>query len=88
MQEDRNSQDNFGCGEDLDCIRTKLYELFPGDWHTNIVDLGNVSKGNAVSDTYFAVSEIITSLLKKILSLSLLVEVKTLPTSIIGHTML
>ncbi|MDB4009816.1 formimidoylglutamase [Polaribacter sp.] len=65
VQEDRNSQDNFGCGEDLDCIRTKLYELFPGDWHTNIVDLGNVSKGNAVSDTYFAVSEIITSLLKK-----------------------
>ena len=38
VQEDRTSQDNFGCGEDLDCIRTKLYELFPGDWHTNIVD--------------------------------------------------
>tara|TARA_B110000238_G_scaffold184522_1_gene212027 strand:+ start:1120 stop:2280 length:1161 start_codon:yes stop_codon:yes gene_type:complete len=65
VQEDRNSQDNFGCGEDLDFIRRKLYELFPGNWHTNIVDLGNILKGNAVSDTYFAVSEIITSLLKK-----------------------
>ena len=65
VQEDRNSQDNFGCGEHLDCIRKKLYQLFPGNWHTGIVDLGNVLKGNAVSDTYFAVSEIITSLLKK-----------------------
>jgi arginase family enzyme len=65
VQEDRNSQDNFGCGENLDFIRTKLYELFPGNWHTNMVDLGNVLKGNAVSDTYFAVSEIITLLLKK-----------------------
>ena len=65
VQEDRNSQDNFGCGEDLHLIRTKLYELFPGNWHTNIADLGNVLKGNAVSDTYFAVSKIITDLLKK-----------------------
>jgi arginase family enzyme len=65
VQEDRNSQDNFGCGENLDCIRTKLYELFPGDWQANIVDLGNICKGNSVSDTYFAVSEIITFLLKK-----------------------
>ena len=65
VQEDRNSQDNFGCGENLDFIRKKVYQLFPGDWHTNIVDLGNVLKGNTVSDTYFAVSEIITSLLKK-----------------------
>ena len=65
VQEDRNSEDNFGCGENLDYIRRKLYQLFPGNWHTNIVDLGNVLKGNSVTDTYFAVSEIIKSLLKK-----------------------
>ena len=65
IQEDRNSQNNFGCGENLHHIRTKLYQLFPGNWNTNIADLGNVLKGNEVSDTYFAVSEIITSLLKK-----------------------
>ena len=29
VQEDRNSQDNFGCGENLDCIRTKLYRVIP-----------------------------------------------------------
>ena len=65
VQEDRNSEDNFGCGENLHFIREKLYQLFPGNWHTNIADLGNILKGNAVTDTYFAVSEIITELLKK-----------------------
>ena len=65
VNEDRNSQNNFGCGEGLDAIRTKLYELFPGNWDTNIADLGTVEKGNQVSDTYFAVKEIIVSLIKR-----------------------
>ena len=65
VQEDRNAQGNVGCGEDLHAIRSKFYELFPGNWHSNIADLGNIEKGNQVSDTYFAVKEITTSLLKK-----------------------
>jgi formiminoglutamase len=65
VQEDRNSYNNHGCGENLHVIRTKLYELYPGNWKNQIADLGNVLKGNSVSDTYFAVSEIITNLLKK-----------------------
>ena len=65
VQEDRNSENNFGCGEDLHIIRNKFYQLFPGDWQTEIADLGNVLKGNSVTDTYFAVSEIISYLLKK-----------------------
>ena len=65
VQEDRNSQNNFGCGDNLENIRKKLYELFPGNWQSNIADLGNVLKGSKVSDTYFAVSEVITTLLKK-----------------------
>lgn len=64
VNEDRNSQDNFGCGEDLLIIREKFYQLFPGKWHTNIADLGTIEKGNQVSDTYFAVKEMITFLLK------------------------
>ena len=65
VEEDRNSENNFGCGEDLQFIRNKLYQLFPGNWQTEIADLGNVPKGNSVTDTYFAVSELITYLLKK-----------------------
>jgi formiminoglutamase len=65
VQEDRNSENNFGCGENLHFVRRKFYELFPGNWKTQIADLGNVKKGNTVNDTYFAVSEIINYLLKK-----------------------
>ena len=65
VQEDRNSENNFGCGEDLFLVRKKLYALFPGNWTTKIVDLGNVTKGVEVSDTYFAVSEILTALLTR-----------------------
>ena len=65
VEEDRNSENNFGCGDDLHFIRRKLYELFPGNWDAEIADLGTVLKGQEVSDTYFAVADIITSLLKK-----------------------
>ncbi len=62
--EDRNAEDNLGCGEDLQAIRKHLYQLFPGNWHTNIADLGNIIKGNSVEDTYFAVTILTTYLLK------------------------
>ena len=65
VQEDRNSENNFGCGDNLYFIRKKLYQLFPGKWDLEIADLGNVLRGDQVADTYFAVSEIITHLLKR-----------------------
>ena len=65
VDEGRNSENNFGCGENLHYIRTKLYELYPGNWNTQIADLGNIQKGKSVQDTYFAVSEVITDLLKQ-----------------------
>jgi formiminoglutamase len=65
VQEDRNSEGNYGCGKNLHFIRKKLYQLFTGNWQTEIADLGNVLKGNSVTDTYYAVSEIISDLLKK-----------------------
>ncbi|MDG1811403.1 MAG: formimidoylglutamase [Polaribacter sp.] len=63
--EDRNAEDNLGCGENIQAIRKHLYQLFPGNWHTNIADLGNIIKGNTVEDTYFAVTSITSYLLKK-----------------------
>ena len=65
VQEDRNAVDNLNCGENLHEIRKHLYQLFPGNWHTSIVDLGNIEKGDTVEDTYFAVSSLSTYLLKK-----------------------
>ena len=65
VEEDRNTEDNFGSGKDLHHIRRHLYQLFPGNWDTVIADLGNIKKGNATSDTHFAVTEVVTDLLKR-----------------------
>lgn len=65
VKEGRRAVNNNGCGEDLSSIRKKLYQLFPGNWHVKIADIGNITQGNSVNDTYFAVSETIEALLKK-----------------------
>jgi len=65
VKEDRNSINNLGTGSNLSQIRKELYELFPGSWHKKIVDLGNIEKGNEISDTYFALKEVASFLLKK-----------------------
>ncbi len=49
----------------LNYIRKELYSLFPGNWFKSIADLGNVLPGNSLDDTYFAVQNIVASLLKK-----------------------
>ena len=51
--------------ESLDGIRRKLYELFPGNWHTDIVDLGDIVAGDQVEDTYYVVRELTAYLLKE-----------------------
>lgn len=64
VEEDRNTEDNYGSGKDLHHIRRHLYQLFPGNWTTEIADLGNIIKGNATSDTHYAVTEVLTDLIK------------------------
>jgi hypothetical protein len=50
---------------DLSHIRKELYGLFPGNWDASIADLGNILAGNSVSDTYFALKKVVSSLIKK-----------------------
>ncbi len=64
VEEDRGSIDNYGTGNNLDNIRKEFYALYPGNWPINLVDLGNIKKGNSIEDTYFALKNIISSLLK------------------------
>ncbi len=49
----------------LDGVRRKFYELYPGNWHSNIADLGDVLPGESVDDTYFVVRELMQYLLKQ-----------------------
>lgn len=65
VKDGRGAEDNEGCGNNLQPIRKKLYELFPGNWQVQIADLGNIEPGNTIKDTYFAVSSSVELLLKK-----------------------
>ena len=46
-------------------VRKELYQLFGGNWKSGIADLGNIKAGHTIEDTYFAVSSVLTSLLKQ-----------------------
>lgn len=50
---------------DLQFIRKEFYTLYPGNWHVNIADLGDIEAGAELSDTYFAVKEVVAALVKK-----------------------
>ncbi len=45
-------------------IRKSFYELFPGNWTQNIVDIGDIKPGASVNDTYFATKQVISNLIK------------------------
>ena len=64
IKEDRNAINNEGCADAPDNIRKKLYKLFEGGNKTKIADLGNIKKGNTINDTYFAVTSVVSELLK------------------------
>ena len=63
VKDDRNAVDNEGCGLAPDYIRKYLYKLNPGPHPNKLVDLGNIKRGFAVSDTYFALSSVIAEMI-------------------------
>ena len=65
VEEDRKAINNEGCGLAADYVRENFYRLFQGNYNSKIVDLGNIKKGNSIEDTYFAVTDVLASLLKK-----------------------
>ncbi len=65
VQENRNDINFQGEQLNFDAIRKSLYELYPGNWNSNIVDLGDVKPGNEVSDTYYLLQEVLSTLLQK-----------------------
>lgn len=64
VQEERNSSFNEGCATAPDFVREKLYYLYQGNPRLRLLDLGNIKPGNEVSDTYFALSAVISSLVE------------------------
>lgn len=51
--------------EDLNEIRLAFYKMFPGNWNTNIYDLGDIVAGSTSEDTYYVLKTICADLIKK-----------------------
>ncbi len=64
VQEDRNADGNTGCALGPDYIREKLYQLYEGGYKTKIADLGNIRRGETVTDTYIALKTVVAELIK------------------------
>ena len=64
VKEERGAVDNKGCADGVDYIRKALYPLFNHWPQLHIVDLGDIRIGKELNDTYYAVSQVLTELMK------------------------
>lgn len=48
----------------LSHFRRKLYSLFPGNWKLTIADFGDILPGETISDTNFALQQVVSELIK------------------------
>ena len=62
--ESRNSVDYIGEEFQFTEIRKAFYKLFPGNWSHQIADLGDIQRGESVEDSYSALIEVVSSLIK------------------------
>jgi len=65
IPEDRGTLYNHGTSEAPDEVRKYFYSLFSHWKNLRMIDMGNIKRGNTTEDTYFAVKEVISSLLRK-----------------------
>jgi arginase family enzyme len=65
VEEDRRAMNNEGCGLASDYVRENFYRLFQGNYNAKIADLGNIRKGNSIEDSYFALTDVLSQLLRK-----------------------
>ena len=65
VKENRNDENYLGEEVAFETLRKTLYSLYPGNWSLNMVDLGDIEKGETVEDTYFALKTVVEALLKK-----------------------
>ncbi len=65
ITENRGAVDNIGVGKGLEIIRKYFYQMFPGNWHLNLADLGNIPQGSDIGDTYYLIQEVLGELLEQ-----------------------
>ena len=65
IPENRNSVDYLGDELNLNEIRKSFYNLYPGNWSSNIADLGNLILGENVEQTYGRLISLLSILFEK-----------------------
>ncbi len=65
VEEDRRALNNEGAAHGANAVRQALYQLHSGRWNFEMIDLGNIIAGETVEDTYFAMQEVLSFLMKK-----------------------
>lgn len=64
VNENRNSYTNSATEINFDGVRKQLYRLAKGDWVLNLIDVGQVNPGAAITDTYFLVTKLVEEIHK------------------------
>jgi len=64
VREERNAVNNLGCSEGPQHIRKAFYQLFNHWPHLQIADLGDIRAGHTIEDTYFALNQVLGSLIR------------------------
>ena len=65
IPENRNSVDYLGDELNLNEIRKSFYNLYPGNWSSNIADFGNLILGENVEQTYGRMISLLSILFEK-----------------------
>ena len=65
IPENRNSIDYLGDELNLNEIRKSFYNLYPGNWSTEIADLGNLILGENIEQTYGRIISMLSILFEK-----------------------
>lgn len=65
VKEERNAVNNAGCGEGVDIIRRRFYELYRFSHTISIVDMGNLKNGKTPNDTYAALTDVLVYVLQQ-----------------------
>lgn len=64
VEESRAGESNVGAELGPNEVRKHLYKLYANHYSLSIVDLGNIKQGHELKDTYFAISQVVSQLIK------------------------
>ena len=64
VNENRNSSVSVAEDVNFDGIRKQFYKLAKGDWVINLIDVGEIASGDAITDTYYLVTKLVEEIHK------------------------